>query len=281
MKKIIKDNLINKNVLYKGTEHPNLSFMGGEYLIFLVKKSENFARAVYLVTNFLSDNEPIKWKLRTIATELIDKIMSFIREDKNKANDQRYKTYFLGYLSTLVSLLNVSSESGTISEANTLILKREITTFYPVFEYKIFTINIGGDGGRLDIEKDIKVEKIKRKKGKPTASKKMSFRNKNLKRNVLYNSNGQDKNVFSVKNQVVEKAINTKTKEILDRQKTIIEVIKDKKKMTVNELVSFIKSSSAKTIQRDLFDLVDKGVLKTAGEKRWRTYSFAQPLLGV
>jgi hypothetical protein len=281
MKKIITDNQINKSVLYKGTEYPNLSFMGGEYLIFLVKKSENFARAIYLITNFLSDSEPIKWKLRTIATELIDKIMSFIREEKNKANDHRYKTYFLGYLSTLISLLNVGGESGAISEANMLLLKREITTFFPVFEYKIFTIR-AVENDTIPVVKSVPAKKSGKTRGRPRGStKKMSVIEKKSAENVLYNSNGQEKKLFRIKSSLSKKAKETRTKERLERQKVIIEIIKDKKKMTIKELVSVIKDSGEKKIQRDVLDLVDRGVLKTTGEKRWRTYSFAQSLLGV
>jgi hypothetical protein len=46
-------------------------FEGGNDFIFICKKTEKLASAVYLVTNLLSDNEPMKWTLRKKVSELL------------------------------------------------------------------------------------------------------------------------------------------------------------------------------------------------------------------
>jgi hypothetical protein len=41
----------------------------------------------------------------------------------------------------------------------------------------------------------------------------------------------------------------------------------------MKDFVKVIPECSEKTIQRELLDLVGKGVLKKEGERRWSTYS--------
>jgi len=60
-----------------------------------------------------------------------------------------------------------------------------------------------------------------------------------------------------------------------DRQNKIIEIIKDKKKVGVSDISGHITGVSDKTIQRELLELVDKGVLKKEGERRWSVYMLA------
>lgn len=266
-----------------------MSFMGGEYLIFLIKKSENFARAVYLVTNFLSDNEPLKWRLRTSATELIDRVMSFIREEKNKANEHIYRAYFVGCLSSLILLLNVGEQSGAISEANTELLKREIVSFFPIFKDKIFSLRIERialpTAGRTPTFRRQKASRRTRRgalrESKRAFTERLMSPLQSVEsvQDVLYNSDGQDERARSTKMSVTRNTSKTKPETHFERQKAIVSVLKDKKKLTVRELMSFIKDCGEKTIQRELVELVGRGILKKMGAKRWSAYAFVQPLL--
>lgn len=285
----IKDTRTNSNVLYNVADYPNMSFMGGRYLIFIVKKAENFVRAIYLITNFLSDSEPLKWKLRTSATDLIERIMSFMRDDKNKVNESLHRAHFLGCLSVLVSLLNVGEQGGTISEANTALLKREIQSFFPIFEEKIFGIR-GGDIS-LPIAKKGGFEfSRKPARGRPKGSRRLSVRkyadvllspiqDVEQSQNVLYEDNGQVKKPILVKKETEKSVRIIRAEKHLARQRAIVDALKDKKKLTVKEILSFMDNCGEKTVQRELYELVDRGVLKKVGEKRWTSYSFVQPLL--
>lgn len=277
----------NKNdVLYKRSEYPDMSFMGGKYLFYLIKKGENFVRAVYLVTNFLSDNEPLKWRLRTSATELISGMMSFIQEDKNKTNDYLYRTRFIGGLSSLISFLNIAAEGGAISGANSSLLKAEITTFFPILSHKIFTLRT-----------DTAIESFVSKKKKNLARRKQTRTTRTLSvinqndysesplsptqdtTHVLYKYKGQRNIPLSLRKKKPNKRLAIMTQEKMKRQKSLTDILKDNKQMNIKEIVSFMKGFGEKTIQRDIVDLVGKGVLKRHGKKRWSAYSFVQPLL--
>src|SRR3989338_1544602 len=289
-KKSIKDIRRNTNVLYKKTEYPDMSFIGGEYLIFLVKNVENFVRAIYLITNFLSDSEPLKWRLRTISTELIDKLMSFIKSEVNQVNIRLYRADFLGCLSGIVSLLNVGEEGGVISEANVALLKREIQSFFPIFNERIFVMR-KDDIENLPLAKNKEASfRHKPARGRPRLMRRLSVRNTedvlispiqdsdNIQ-NVFYKHKGQDNVSVRKRNKRTRNIEDIRSKLRITRQKSIMDILKDKKKLTIRELMSFIKDCGEKTLQRDLYELSDKGVLKKEGEKRWSAYSFVQPLL--
>ncbi len=282
----VKDTRTERDVLYKVTDYPDASFMGGKLFVFIVKKTENFVRAIYLVTNFLSDSEPLKWRLRTISTELIERTMSFMRDKEIGAHESAYRSSFAGCLSALVSLINVGEESGALSVANAELLKREIQTFFPLFNERIFTLR--SPVPTLPIAKDFRMELLKRPtRGRPRLS---ASRNGGMsvinnvpgKNNLLgtqRNLHGHKKNIQNGKAISSEKPRKSRTIEQQERQRSIINIIKDKKKMTSKELMSFMTECSEKSIQRDLSALVADGVLKKVGEKRWSTYIFVQPPL--
>ena len=288
-KSIIKDTRTSDNVLYNMTDYPDMSFMGGKYLVFIVKKVENFVRAIYLITNFLSDSEPLKWKLRTVSTDLIERVMSFMRDDKNKANEPLHRAHFFGCLSVLVSLLSVGEQGCAISEANAIILKREIQSFFPIFDEKIFGIR-GVDIVLPIAKKQGFAFHRKSARGRPRGTRKMSVRKYNgilispiqnieSAHNVLYNDKGHTKSSVFARKDMAQTVSTIRMERRFARQKAIIDALKDKKKLTVKEILSFMGDCGEKTVQRELYELIDRGVLKKVGEKRWSAYSFVQPLL--
>ena len=89
----------------------------------LSKKCERLATAMYLVTNFLSDSEPLKGHLRTLCVEMIR------GSNALKAGSRVNEADVLDVLHTniweLLSLLEIAFVAGLISEMNFTILKRE------------------------------------------------------------------------------------------------------------------------------------------------------------
>lgn len=60
----------------------------------------------------------------------------------------------------------------------------------------------------------------------------------------------------------------------LNRQKRILSFIKDNDWVRVGDIASIFENSiSEKTVQRDLVAMVDFGILRKAGDKRWRRYA--------
>lgn len=66
---------------------------------------------------------------------------------------------------------------------------------------------------------------------------------------------------------------NEKSQEMSLRQKAIMEVLKRRAKVTVGELgLLFTGKVGKKTLQRDLQELVERGVVKKRGDRRWTQY---------
>jgi predicted transcriptional regulator len=58
-----------------------------------------------------------------------------------------------------------------------------------------------------------------------------------------------------------------------DRKTVIVDLLKKDSNLTIKDFTKVIHNCSEKTIQRELLDLVSKGVIKKEGERRWSTYS--------
>jgi predicted HTH transcriptional regulator len=63
----------------------------------------------------------------------------------------------------------------------------------------------------------------------------------------------------------------------LQRQEVIISTLKNQSNLTIKDFSKVIKDCSEKTIQRELIDLVNRGVVKKDGERRWSRYSLVNP----
>ena len=77
------------------------------------KKTENISSAIYLVTSFFNDQEPLKWRLRTLSIDLVSEKI------KDKSSISR----------EVLSLLFVAKTAGLVSETNYDILNRELSKF--------------------------------------------------------------------------------------------------------------------------------------------------------
>ena len=58
-----------------------------------------------------------------------------------------------------------------------------------------------------------------------------------------------------------------------ERQDNILNILKNQSDLTIKDFSKIIKDCSEKTIQRELLELVQKGVIKKEGERRWSRYS--------
>lgn len=60
-----------------------------------------------------------------------------------------------------------------------------------------------------------------------------------------------------------------------DRKRVIMDVLKEKGQSSIKDISEVVKDCSEKTIQRDLNELIQSGVVLRDGERRWSKYSLA------
>lgn len=227
-------------------------FEKNDYFYFVCKKTEKLATACYLVTGLFSDSEPMKWSLRKKVSELL----SFILGYKNSILS---KNAFLASAKEkvldVVSSLQVSSGSGLVSVMNFSILQREFLNLVKVLdEPKIINEN------------------------SPEMTLSKSFfeipRNAATSLSDGEQLDGTSLSAARIKDKAYENDYRSVPKRT-NRQSVIIGLLKKKKEMSIKDITQIIRDCSEKTIQRELASLIQSGVVKKTGERRWSKYSLA------
>lgn len=270
----IKDTMENrglskiKNYLYKGQGSEEIKVneekileIKRDFMSFIEKKTNQISTAVYLVSDIMSDKNPLKDSLRAVAIDLIKDI--YILPTLSSFEKFFHIEYVEGRLAETLSLLQIAVYSGEISEENHAILEKE-TLFLKVVlkrsrqerwqgalaQYKDDEVEGRGafDFGNLfDEKKDGPI-------GQKNTGKEVSSL-KDISK--------------PIKDNLKDISINDKT----DRKNAIISIIKKKGEAGIKDILPHIPDCSEKTVQRDLQSLVLKGLLLKKGEKRWATYT--------
>lgn len=246
--------------------------------ITLSKKCERLATAIYLVTNFLSDNEPLKSRLRTLSLDFV-RDASFARTGGYPSEGHGLDILRGNILETL-ALLELSFVSGLLSEMNFSILKREYASLRDAIEIKKAshesrTDTILGEtffGSSFHAAEQSLKDRLDKGQTSMTMSLTMSERN-NKGHTAPQQSGSQNLNSKSHANASTGAARSSLTIDKGSRRARIMELAKDNREVMVKDIAVHFPGLSEKTLQRELVALVEGGVLKKTGERRWSRYS--------
>lgn len=236
-------------------------------------KLNKLITALYMVTDILDKDEPIRNKLRTLGTAVIS--------DANSASTQAGSK-----ISEIISFLDIASAVGMISEMNCNILKKEFTELKrSISESNVegnqawlegFIVGSSGTYSERRTEKLAEEPKIYQEQRTRIGVQKGSTLMKAL-------------SAVSMSNRVTVHKENIKDNFDLlkqERRNEILRIIKDKKEATITDIrngakdisatgKSVLISCSEKTLQRELISMLKDNVLKKSGEKRWSKYFIA------
>jgi len=237
--------------LDKNVDHISFFEKDG-YFAFVFKKTEKLATALYLVTNLFSDFEPMKWILRKNVSELLSFVLGY-------KNGNVEKNVFLSEIKErvldIVSMLQVASNSGLVSNMNFSILREEFLNLVKIFDESRLENAESSDTtlpkSFFDIPRNFS----------PNISVK-----ERVDQTDLSDTNIKDK-MSENKNQSIFKKTN--------RQNIILGLLKKKKELSIKDISQTIRDCSEKTIQRELISLIESGAIKKIGERRWSRYSLA------
>lgn len=257
----------------------------------LSKKCERLATAIYLVTNFLSDTEPMKARLRALSLDFV-RDASVVKNGSYAVETNVLEALRSNILETL-SLLELAFIAGLVSEMNFTILKREYSTLRDTIEVKkasreSHTDTILGDnffGARETASHEPKGRTFVSPSSRPDfyapassiGQTSIAMSDRNIKghapapkgRTFVSPSPRPDLYV-SAPNR---RATTDVAKE--SRRARILKLVKDNKEVTIKDIATHFSDFSEKTIQRELVSLVESGVLKKFGERRWSRYTLA------
>lgn len=248
---------ISTEIGFKNTEISSF-FVDDSAFLFIHKKMEKLVTAVYLVSNLFSDNEPIKWSLRDKTAKLLSFTLTY--KETNISGRKEFCQSLKTKVLEVVSLLQVASFSGLVSEMNFSIINKE---FAKIIEYIESTEEINGDT-QLS-KKFFEVESVKNNTQILDVKKEIqSIQSNNFvisdkSENSIKDTNEEDKNKLFIKRT--------------NRQESIITILKKKSDLNIKDIAQSIKGCSEKTIQRELINLMEEGIIKRTGERRWSRYS--------
>ncbi len=206
---------------------------------------EAISKAVYLVTDLFSEDEPLKMSLRRVAVNII--------ENADKTNS----------LLRLNSLIKLSHNTGLITDMNADLLIRAIDSH-------LNDINKKEDKEIVVLDKVLSMENVSEK----TVNEIVVLENKDKVEFVAEERVEKKVPTITINNNTQNiKTINNISMDIGSRRKRILEIVKARGAVTINEFIEAIKGCSSKTIQRELTSLVLSGTLKKTGERRWSKYS--------
>jgi len=237
-------------------------------------KIKKITEALYRVTELYSDKEPLKWQMRTTGLELFN----FLTSNEEKEIFDANKIFDL--IRQLNRLLQLAYASSTfVSSINFEILRREY----------------------LSLSESISEQAKKRKQEFLSLENLLSLSqlpdmpipdsigqgNESNGQQLLDNGhNGQQPEVqeqptVGSSTSHIQDEQNTQPILLKERKRKILTLIKDNNAnnndewLTTHEISSSLPEYGGKSIQRDLLELVEAGVLKKAGDKRWRKYAVA------
>ncbi|MFC1625404.1 DeoR family transcriptional regulator [Patescibacteria group bacterium] len=208
--------------------------MNNQQLAFIGDRIQKITEAVYRVTDLLPNEEPLKWAIRKNAVGVFTNLISL----KDRSITCFGETERL--ISKITVLLSVFSKINTVSSINFEILMEE---------YESIRKTMTREEQREDFVKLLLADKAR------------------LPEPIEPNrhTNGQSIGQPKISNKI-------KVNKNKARKNKIFDVIKNKKEVSVGELSSIFTNCSEKTIQRDLLEMVSRGLLKKEGDKRWRKY---------
>jgi hypothetical protein len=261
-------------------------------------KGQRLARALYLVSSFIFDQDPLKWKIREGAIELLkeSKNLSHLFLDKEDGGQVNLESNIVlnklnGHIDQLVSLIDLAVTGGTISEMNFSVLKNELSILLENISQEIKSSNISQ---YIESGQD---HDIKTVNGLPVSNHNQNSGSKNHSNQISHNgphigqvyvprnnghfisaSNGQNitKNLLTVTPNAISKSLNSNKSDNRDtRKKTIIDFVSGRGWTSIKDIATAVRGCGEKTVQRLLVEMVEEGVLKKQGERRWSRYMLA------
>ncbi len=242
-------------------------FSAEDYLIYIFKKTERITAGLYLVSGLLKDEEPLKWEMRDKGIDLLSSSFSASNSlpgDKSAI----IQSLFTAALETL-SLLNVARISNLISEMNHKLLVREVDHIVGMLRDRL--AQSAENAGYVLSESFFRTPDLF-SSGFRSANKTGGSINQGMNKRHETGDYASNDSSNYVKSSANKGHVDVQAKKT-QRQSVILSVLKGQSNLTVKDFTKVIKDCSEKTIQRELIDLVEKGIVKREGERRWSRYS--------
>lgn len=217
--------------------------------VFIYKKAERLAKAIHLIAPAFAGSMSLKNRIDTIAIGLVDAAI---------LPPATARTALSRELLALSAILSMSRTGGILSSMNAEIIAHEAhILLQEVAAY---------EEPRLLLDESLTLSDIAK-----STSKKDSLQSSRVSSVAPKHGMGvvQDATKGHIKDKEMPGI------HIKDRRDAVMTVIRNKGSASIKDISTLIRDVSEKTIQRELLSLIESGLVRKQGERRWSTYSLA------
>lgn len=267
-------------------------------MAFIAKKTEKLATAIYRVTDFISNDDPLRARMRGKALDLLEGVLRIFHEHLPSSYDAQRRIFH--DFALMDTLLEISHNGSLVSETNFSILADEYRTLLSMVAEECAEGEEGGDVSvsetetdrfsdthRHAVKKDIFKNSIKDKH-------ELSFINERAR---IGEAGGSLSPSTQTRDTTGGKAGDTggvkrvasrgyagrgRTRESAsrsERRALILDCIRKKGGdvgiKDILEVPEIAGKLSEKTLQRELMGLLEEGKIRKRGERRWSRYFLA------
>ena len=283
-----------------------------EYATLIAKKSERLVTALYLVTDLMNNNEPIKHSIRKNSVTLLSSMNALSQLDvKDRVIEFKMS---LKATTEIISLLHVSTTTGLVSEMNGELLMNGFRSLQlilekkqPVLTKEMFVLDdeglLNGEShstalsstsydvltplalSRLHSNKDdirrthesMKqahlLSKMNVKDNKGQEEERV-ITDKNSTHKIVFNKHEGGMNSIGIEHKVKQVPTLASSFQMRKngRREQILALFVKGVDVSIKDIAARIRGCSEKTIQRELNSLLYDNVIERIGEKRWSRY---------
>jgi len=232
------------------------------------KRTERIAAAVYLVTNNVRYDEPLRQRIRSIGHEMLTQVLA-LRSGFRSAGHERISglVAHVRELATHVELLCVA---GYLSRQNATILVQavdELGQFITSSQRSALSEELSFQrddfvpySGKVDNRAELASERMPRNVPDERTA---GFVNRRQRRASGLKEERQGSENINAKRQKEAHE---------ERRRTILDILKRSGPLGIKDITSNIVGCGEKTVQRELLFLIQKGTVRKKGAKRWSRY---------
>jgi hypothetical protein len=218
------------------------------------RRAERIASAVFLITNHVSDTEMLKRRVRSLSVSLLETLLKL--KDELRVAESSAGKEARGILKELNSLVRLLTVAGYVSPANADVMSDSIEELHAFLLSALRTPL----SESMRLSKDF-LSGVHEDVGVPVVSM--------MSREAPLSQVAAPASVRSRAERVVSDTSGVRTA-------AIISVLTGGSVMGIKDIVSQLPEYSEKMVQRELADMVDKGIVRKEGLKRWSRYALVR-----
>lgn len=267
-------------------------------LIVYARKIEKITTALYLVTDVMDAEIPLTQSLRLESLGLLNACFQVLTRQTPGVTGTKITptelTQIMVRLEHVISLISIGRIAHHISEMNAQVLITELEKVARCLNEDLKELSKKYTSylqPRIEpkesqpilshaILDDVSFDELEKRRIKDTGKPINDTKEIKDKRALLAQITNKKAQVV-LGSQVARSSINDiqkptpvpkPTDSNADRKQSIINVIRSHKNASMQDITKFVTGYSEKTLQRELVSLIQSGVIKKIGDKRWATY---------